>query len=470
MNRYLHSFWWVIILYSLSLSCTKKDSDSSTSSGDKATTVPTAPKDLVVTNVDAASVKLTWTDASNNETGFKISRMSYMSGTSTTINVAANATTYTDGGLITYKYRYSVRAYNSIGDSEPSNGVDINVGAPISAPTNLQATVVDSKSISLTWTKNSSDFANFVIERSTTSATADFTQVTTVSSPGYTDTGLTPLKTYWYRVSQTSSNLVVSGYSNVANATTADAVKPPTNLSSTWSGSGYQLSWTASTTANVTYTVTRRTTGYTTGSVIASGVTTTSYSDATATAGLYYYYSVKSVAGGTNSSEYTSECSSAYAYTHNEVERNGPETTLTTLNWCYYRERTTANKEIIIINGNYSGTYAGYNAASYKNYDWDLFELTFDNKDIVKIEVLKGTTTGLWGMGLSLTMDMSATGGESPLSPGNPTISNTTYTWNILYGAASNILHAYLMVSMPDNLINTGPYSYQLKITITRVQ
>ena len=59
--------------------------------------------------------------------------------------------------------------------------------------------------------------------------------------------------------------------------------------------------------------------------------------------------------------------------------------------------------------------------------------------------------------------------GESSESAGNPTISGSTYTWNILYGAASNLLHAYLMVSMPDNLINTGPYSYQLRITITRL-
>ena len=110
----------VIILSFLSVSCSKKDSDPS---GDNATSVPTAPANLIVTNVDASSVKLTWTDASNNEKGFKITRWSMMSGSGLEISVPANTTTYTDAGLNTYEYRYTVRAYNSIGDSDPSNSV-----------------------------------------------------------------------------------------------------------------------------------------------------------------------------------------------------------------------------------------------------------------------------------------------------------------------------------------------------------
>ena len=117
--------------------------------------------------------------------------------------------------------------------------------------------------------------------------------------------------------------------------------------------------------------------------------------------GLNYYYSVKAVTGGTNSSEYTSEYKCFSPFVYNEVERNGPTTTLTTLDWCYYMEHPTANKEVLIINGNYSGGYTGYNAYYYKNYDWDLFELTFNNYDIVKIEVLNGTTSGLWGIGIN---------------------------------------------------------------------
>ena len=189
-------------------------------------------------NVDASSVKLTWTDASNNEKGFKIIRWSYMSGSGTTINVSANTSTYTDAGLIAYRYRYTVCSFNSIGDSEPSNEVNIWAGAPIAAPSNLQASVIDSRSIALTWTKNSTDFNTFNIERSSTSATSGFEEITNVIYPDYTDASLTASKTYWYRVYQTSSNWVKSGYSNTISATTLDAIKPPTNLNASWSGSG----------------------------------------------------------------------------------------------------------------------------------------------------------------------------------------------------------------------------------------
>ncbi len=243
---------------------------------------------------------------------------------------------------------------------------------------------------------------------------------------------------------------------------------PPTNINCSWTGSGFLIEWTASISPNVTYTIRRRETGQSTGSDKASDIASTSYTDATASSGRYYYYSVKAVSGGTNSSEYSDEYKCFTTFTYNEVERNGPTSSLTTLDWSSYMDENTADKELLIINGGYSGTYAGYNAASYKYYDWDLFELTFDNNDVVKIEVLEGSTSGLLGMDLRLTMIVSSGGGESVLGAGNPVISGSIFTWNISYSAAYNLKRAYLMVSMPDDLINTGPYNYQLRITITR--
>jgi fibronectin type 3 domain-containing protein len=471
MKRHFPTLVCVIISFFMTLSCSKKDSSNAPTddSSDNATSLPIAPANLVVANIDASSVKLAWTDASNNEKGFKITRWSMMSGSGLTINVPANTTMYTDVGLGTYQYRYTVFAFNSLGDSDPSNSVELWIGPPISAPTNLQATAIDSRSVALTWTQNSTDFSNFIVERSSASASAGFAQVAQVSSPVCTDNSCIAATTYWYRVYQTSHYMVKSGYSNIVTISTPLAIQPPTNLTTSWSGSGFQLSWTATAGTNITYTLLRRETRQTNGSVIASNITATTYTDATASSGLNYYYSVKAVSGGTNSSSYTSEYQCVYPFSYNEIERNGPSTTLTTLDWCYYMEHTTANKEVLIINGSYSGSYAGYNAVYYKNYDWDLFELTFDNNDIVKIDVLQGATTGLWKMEFSLSLDMAASGGgESPQSAGNPTISGNSYTWNILYGGASTLKHSYLMVSMPDNLINTGPFYYQIRVTITR--
>jgi hypothetical protein len=179
-----------------------------------------------------------------------------------------------------------------------------------------------------------------------------------------------------------------------------------------------------------------------------------------------YHFRVKAVdEAGTVYGDDMSFTTSPPTYeTINEKERNGPTTTLTTVNWSYYRDRSTSNKEYFIINGGYTGAYAGYNAASYKNYDWDLFDLSIDKNDEVTVQVLSGTTSGLWGMSLSIVMDMV---GGTTLGT-TPTVSGSTYKWTILYNANETLSDAYLMVSMPDNLINTGPYNYQLKVTITK--
>ncbi len=98
MKRNYFLVFYVIFSILLTLSCSKKETDPA----ENPTSVPNAPKDLKVTNIDASSVKLDWTDASDNEKGFRINRFSYLSGFATDINVPANTATYTDGGLTPY--------------------------------------------------------------------------------------------------------------------------------------------------------------------------------------------------------------------------------------------------------------------------------------------------------------------------------------------------------------------------------
>ena len=90
--------------------------------------IPTVP--LVPTNLlaiaDTFSVNLSWTDNSDNETGFVIERKD---GDSTNANpftaidsVAANETTFTDTGLTpNTTYTYRVFAFNNVGGSGYSN-------------------------------------------------------------------------------------------------------------------------------------------------------------------------------------------------------------------------------------------------------------------------------------------------------------------------------------------------------------
>jgi hypothetical protein len=88
-------------------------------------TVPAAPSNLVATAVSTSQINLSWTDNANNEQGFKIERCQGNSCTNF-VQIAqvavANTTSYSNTGLASNtRYRYRVRAYNSVGNSAYSN-------------------------------------------------------------------------------------------------------------------------------------------------------------------------------------------------------------------------------------------------------------------------------------------------------------------------------------------------------------
>ncbi len=69
----------------------------------------------------SASLLLTWTDTSNNEDGFKIERL--VAGlVDATFTIPVNTNSYIDSALVSgTMYCYRVGAFNSAGDSDPSN-------------------------------------------------------------------------------------------------------------------------------------------------------------------------------------------------------------------------------------------------------------------------------------------------------------------------------------------------------------
>ncbi|MGC2420679.1 MAG: malectin domain-containing carbohydrate-binding protein, partial [Candidatus Acidiferrales bacterium] len=145
-----------------------------------------------------------------------------------------------------------------------------------------------------------------------------------VATTTYSDTGLTASTTYYYLVEAVDSG-GTSGPSNQASATTqaqtcAAAPTAPSGLGATTiSSSQINLSWTASTAGTgctITYSVFRSTTsGFTAGSgnQIASGLTTTTYSNTGLAASTTYYYLVEGVdaAGSSAASNQASATTSA---------------------------------------------------------------------------------------------------------------------------------------------------------------
>lgn len=84
---------------------------------------PAAPTNLVATTVSSSAIDLSWTDASSNESVFKIERRTGAAGTFAQIGtVGANGTTYSDTGLSpSTSYSYRIRAAGAGGDSAYSN-------------------------------------------------------------------------------------------------------------------------------------------------------------------------------------------------------------------------------------------------------------------------------------------------------------------------------------------------------------
>ena len=201
---------------------------------------PIAPSNLSVSSASSTSLKLTWSDNTVRELGYKIERSTDGSNFTQVATVGANVTTYTNTGLSSgKKYYFRVRAYNEYGNtrytgvasattgstSNPGGGTGTTNPTPPAAPSNLSASSASSTSIKLTWTDGSVREDGYKIERSTDGSS--FSQITSVgaSVTSYTDSGLTAGKKYYYRVRGFNA-FGNSSFTNVSSATTGGSSTP----------------------------------------------------------------------------------------------------------------------------------------------------------------------------------------------------------------------------------------------------
>ena len=124
---------------------------------------------------------------------------------------------------------------------------------PPSTPANLAATATSSAQVNLSWNASTDNVGatGYQIERCQGTGCSNFSLVTTVPGTSYSNTGLSPSTSYSYRVRATDSAGNLSGYSNVATASTLpDTTAPsvPTNLTlQVVSSTQINLDWNPST-------------------------------------------------------------------------------------------------------------------------------------------------------------------------------------------------------------------------------
>ena len=122
---------------------------------------------------------------------------------------------------------------------------------PPTAPTSLTATASSGSEIDLSWTASTDNIGvtGYQVQRCQGASCTTFAQIGTSTVTTYSDTGLATSAAYSYRVLATDAAGNVSGYSNIASATTsASGPTVPAGLTaSAASSSEIDLSWSAST-------------------------------------------------------------------------------------------------------------------------------------------------------------------------------------------------------------------------------
>lgn len=193
---------------------------------------PQAPSQLGVQLTAPDYVNLIWSDNSTNESGFTIERKTGVAASYVALtNIAANSVFYKDSTVsIGQTYYYRLKAYNADGSSSYSNEVSTTISGTAPAdPTNLSATSVTPKQISLSWNDNADNETTYFLERKTGS-NGVYSLLTTLNpdTTSYIDTGLNEQYHYSYRV-YASNPWGATGMTNELNIVT-----PPVASAGLW--------------------------------------------------------------------------------------------------------------------------------------------------------------------------------------------------------------------------------------------
>ncbi|MDD5652813.1 MAG: fibronectin type III domain-containing protein, partial [Candidatus Omnitrophica bacterium] len=204
---------------------TAVSADSNIAEGTTPKGVPAGPTALGASVNSPTQISLTWVDNSEDEDGFKIERRTENNEFVQIGLVAPNVMDYVNTNLTPdSKYYFRVRAFNNLGDSEYSNTISATTSSGIpNAPSGLSAVAASATQIDLNWEDNSHNEVGFMIERRMEGTEFDVVYIVGAGQNRYSDTGLSPLAKFYYRVR--AYNIAgESPYSNIADATTPQIV------------------------------------------------------------------------------------------------------------------------------------------------------------------------------------------------------------------------------------------------------
>jgi fibronectin type 3 domain-containing protein len=262
---------------------------------------PLAPLNLRAIPASMTEIDLSWTDVSNNELGFEISRRVKGGTFEVVATVPRNTRKYADRNLQpSTTYIYKVRAFNAGGGSDSDEAQATTKTAGLHKPTGLTTMPISAHRIDLKWRDNSDNENNFEIYRALQSE-GIFSLIATLSAGTTTyhdQTGLAPDTTYLYRVRATNV-FRTSRFSEQVPGTTKDAnfIAAPTGLSvNHTSDTTNVLSWTDNSDNETRFSIERTVAGEDDFQEVgSSNPNVSTFTDETAEPGVIYFYRVQAV-------------------------------------------------------------------------------------------------------------------------------------------------------------------------------
>lgn len=267
---------------------------------------PSAPTGLnaslqVQPNPYTLQVNLSWVDASNNETGFRIERSADGVTFGQIATVAEGVINYADGTVAPDgSYSYRVIATNAGGESAPSNVA--TVSTPPAAPTNARLSGITSNSIQVFWTDNSSKETSFLIQRSLDGITFTDRSEVGANITTFSDTGLAGATEYTYRVFAKNSAGTSAASNAVKDTTLPNPPAAPNSLAAAAvSQTAINLTWQDNSGNESGFKIERASGNSAFSQIAVVGANTLSYSDAQLSVGTQYTYQVRAYNAGGDS-------------------------------------------------------------------------------------------------------------------------------------------------------------------------
>ncbi len=185
--------------------------------------LPLAPTNASAVFDPSTGIVVTWQDNAYNETGFDVERQTSVSADWVKVaDIVSGISIYTDSDVTTgFAYGYRVLAHNATGNSAYSNVATVTVPDTqviILAPTNLSATLENAASVRLTWTDNSDNEDEFIVERSIPGGTWNYVGAISLNATYYFDNSVAENTTYRYRVAA-AKGVYKSDFSNEVQIT-----------------------------------------------------------------------------------------------------------------------------------------------------------------------------------------------------------------------------------------------------------